>query len=180
MDTTNHPQPNLTTIEHGERIETLIRNSTEPLSLGDIGEKLGITGERVRQICSQLGIERPSATRGRKKVRIAKPCPTCGEDLPFKKRRRQHLLRCPTCDPTHITAHCRWCEKTFVLLASEYKARNRVHLGYKGNIYCSKACLSKHQATKKWWETSPIYQLTQENDDMNVRQAIEDYQKHQS
>ena len=180
MATKNHPEPNQVTVENGKKIQKLIQESTTTLSLEILGNKLGITGERVRQICIQMKIDRPKRTRGRIPVRIDKPCPTCGENLPFKKHSPKHVIRCPICDPTHVTAYCRWCEKSFVLLASHYKARKRTHKGYKGNLYCSKQCHNTHRASTEWWKKSPIYQRMQTGEKIDVKQAIEEYQMQQS
>ena len=175
MPPPKYPPPSPATIEHGRQIQNLLDESSDPLPLGTLGERLGITGERIRQICIQLDIKRPNATRGRKSTKVAQPCPTCGEDLPFRKGTAKPVIRCPACDPTHITVHCSWCKTPFELKASEYKARQRTHLGYKGNIYCTKNCLSKHQSAKKWWKASPIYQIMQKDSKKSVKQAIKDY-----
>ena len=176
MNPQDHPEPNQITVEHGKRIQALIQESPTPLSLETLGKKLGLTGERIRQVCLQMSINRPNARRGRVALRPDKPCPTCGENLPFKKRSSKHVTRCPTCDPTHVTAHCRWCKTPFDLLASHYKARKRVHKGYKGNLYCSKGCHSKHRTATEWWKKSPIYQRVQKDKNVNVKQAIREYQ----
>ena len=176
MNPQEHPEPNQTTRDHGERIQKLIQESTTTLSLETLGKKVGLTGERVRQVCIQMNIDRPNARRGRIAIRLDKPCPTCGENLPFKKRSPKHVIRCPICDPTHVTAHCRWCEKSFVLLASHYKARKRTHKGYKGNLYCSKECHNEHGASTEWWKKSPIYQRLQTDEKIDVKQAIKEYQ----
>jgi len=178
--TTHHleyPQPNQTTIAHGKKIQKLLHESSDPLTLDTLGERLGVTGERIRQICLQLDIDRPNATRGRKSTKVVQICITCGEDLPFLKGSAKPVVRCPNCDPTRVTVHCSWCTTTFELMASEYKARQRTHLGYKGNMFCSKDCLSKHQSSTKWWTTSPIYQSTQKDPEKSVKQAIKDYKE---
>jgi len=170
------------TKDHGEKIQRIIDQwevnpgGTEPPTLQTIGEQLGISRERVRQICIQLGIERPQAKRGNKRTRTETTCKDCGNILPFRKRQNVSVTRCPTCNPLHIKVECNNCGTEFTLIKSIYEARLRKEKGYKGNLYCTRKCFFDFQERKKWWETSPIVQITTEHK-VSMTEAVKIYQE---
>ena len=57
-----------------------------PLSLSAIGLTFGVSGERVRQVLSELGLSKP-------RVRKYSACVICGDQFPHSGP----LKRCPTC-----------------------------------------------------------------------------------
>lgn len=116
----------------------------------------------MRQICVQEGIDRPHASKGRERTRTESTCNDCGSILPFRKSHYVSVSRCQVCNPTHVTVECNNCGSDFELLKSVFDARRRKERGYKGKLYCTRECFFASQTRAKWWESSPIHQLTKE------------------
>ena len=163
---------------HGTAIKTLIDewkskgDDSEPPTLQVIADHLGISRERVRQICLQEDIERPQARRGNKRTREQTMCDECGNAIPFRKSSYVSVARCPTCNPTHVTIECNHCGDEFTLVTSVYKARLRKEKGYKGNLYCSRECFYDFQSRNKWWESSPTREIMKEKQ-VSMPEAVE-------
>ena len=163
---------------HGTAIKTLIDewkskgDDSEPPTLQIIADHLGISRERVRQICLQEDIERPQARRGNKRTREQTMCDECGNAIPFRKSSYVSVARCPTCNPTHVTIECNHCGDEFTLVTSVYKARLRKEKGYKGNLYCSRECFYNRQSKNKWWESSPTREIMKEKQ-VSMPEAVE-------
>jgi len=168
------------TEEHGKQIKQILNEwrenpeKQEPPTLKVIAKHLGISRERVRQICLQLGIERPQARRGNKRTRKEEVCSHCNNILPFRKSQNISVTRCPVCDPVNVDIECNNCGTEFTLLKSVYDARLREEKGYKGNLYCSRDCFFDYQKRAKWWETSPIVQITR-NEKVSMTEAVKIY-----
>ena len=163
---------------HGTAIKTLIDewkskgDDSEPPTLQVIADHLGISRERVRQICLQEDIERPQARRGNKRTREQTMRDECGNAIPFRKSSYVSVARCPTCNPTHVTIECNHCGDEFTLVTSVYKARLRKEKGYKGNLYCSRECFYDFQSRNKWWESSPTREIMKEKQ-VSMPEAVE-------
>ena len=171
------------TTKHGDAINEIIRtwqqkqlingdDSLEPPTLQTIANQLGISRERVRQICLQENIQKPQARRGTKRTREQSICKDCGNTLPFRKSSYVSISRCPVCNPTHVTIECSNCGDEFTILQSVYKARLRKEKGYKGNLYCSRECFYNRQSKNKWWESSPTREIMKEKQ-VSMPEAVE-------
>ena len=163
------------TKEHGNHIRSRIvewkKNPVgKPPTLKKLAEELNLSRERVRQICVQEGIDRPHARKGRDRIRTESTCNSCGNILPFRKSHYVSVTRCQICNPTHIPVECNNCGKEFTLIKSVLDARLRKDRGYKGKLYCTRECFFEFQTKAKWWQTSPIQQISAEQK-ISVKEA---------
>jgi len=104
------------------------------ISLRKIGEVFGISGERVRQICSVYQVE----TR---RVIESHPCKGCGKSISGQITKKfcseECLFRC-----LYVSLICNTCNQIFyrrrtIVLNREDDPR------YKGRNYCSRVCSAK-------------------------------------
>ena len=116
----------------GSRIRVVELRTHHPhMTLREIGEELGITRERVRQILTSEKLE----TRSTARIPIPMPsCKRCGNPVPYRKR----LFCSRICQrPTGRTiVMCHSCGKEISLMTSIYKTRH----ARAAHIHCSRTC----------------------------------------
>ena len=106
-------------------------------SLQEVGNHLGVTRERVRQILEKHRITKPRA----KKIYPSKFCIDCGIEINHTAKSG----RCGSCYHKRVSLNCFTCEKTFDIGRSSYKARIHV-TGTKREskrvtpLFCSRRC----------------------------------------
>ena len=103
------------------------------LTLREIGEKVGVTREYVRQVVAREALERVKYARVRgKPVRVARLCEVCGKlmDRDIKGNRHRACFR-------WVPFICK-CGKSFQLRESGVLATIRA--GQQVGIYCSNRC----------------------------------------
>jgi len=107
------------------------RKNYPEMTLREIGDAVGYTRERIRQILSEENLTTKSSGR------LVKPnssCQTCGNPVP-----RRRMLYCsnecrhPTGKTTFACANCR---KSITVMTSIYKSRT----SRSSNIYCGRTC----------------------------------------
>ena len=113
-----------------DRVKSL-RQSNPGMTLIEIGEEVGVTRERVRQILASENLE----TRSTARIPIPMPpCRRCGNFVPYRKR----IFCSSICQhPTGRTiVMCHSCGKEISLMTSIYKTRQ----ARAAHIHCSRTC----------------------------------------
>ena len=101
------------------------------MTLREIGEELGITRERVRQILVTENLE----TRSSARMPMPMPaCKRCGNPVPYRKR----IFCSRMCHRPNgrIIVICHSCGKAISLMTSIYKSRH----ARAAHIHCSRTC----------------------------------------
>lgn len=131
------------------------RQSNPNMTLVEIGDLVGVSKERVRQILAKANIE----TRSTNRIPKSLPnCKNCGKPVPSRGR-----LYCSNeCQhPNGKTKiNCHYCDKEIILRSAEYRTR----IQRARYIHCSKECLAESQRgrTKNNYRNE-IYQEDQIN-----------------
>ena len=133
-------------------------SGTEYRTLQSIGDDLGVTRERIRQLLNKHNLVNVSA---RQKPDMRKDCLVC--NLPVDKERKplkfvygkgwskegfKYLKYHTTCWEEKIwtTEVCSCCEKSFKIRHSDKKRRlSRMSLN-NGWLFCSRRCVNRHRA----------------------------------
>ena len=119
-------------------------------SLQAIGQILGVTGERARQILNKQGV-----------VRTRRPnhqlCLQCGRWIGTTKTQI-----CWTCNPPYSALICTQCGKEFQRLNSYISARNKNAYSYykTNNVFCGRQCFGAYAGTHYGW---PIHRNQRRN-----------------
>ena len=118
------------TIGNRDGVKSL-RIANPDMTLREIGEELGITRERVRQILTSEHLETRSTARIPTPM---PPCKRCGNPVLYRKR----LFCSRICQrPTGRTiVMCHSCGKEISLMTSIYKTRH----ARAAHIHCSRTC----------------------------------------
>ena len=116
-----------------------IREQHPEWTLNEIGEELGISRERVRQILRSENLETRSAKRVPKPM---PPCVRCGEPVPYRKR----IYCSPNCQRPNgrTTLHCHYCNKPVEVMSSIAKSRNSRYKFF----HCSRECRNNSRRGK--------------------------------
>ena len=96
-----------------------LRTHHPHMTLIEIGDEVGVTRERVRQILVSENLE----TRSTARIPIPMPpCRRCGNPVPYRKR----IFCSAICQrPTGRTiVNCNYCGKEISLMTSTYKTRH--------------------------------------------------------
>lgn len=122
------------------------RRDNPDMTLIEIGELVGVSKERVRQILSKANVETRSTNR------IPKPLPNCrrcGEIVPTRNR-IYCSNECQHPDGRTIV-NCHFCNKEVNLTSAQYRTRLR----RSSFIHCSKDCMyaSQRGMTRKNYHT---------------------------
>jgi hypothetical protein len=108
-----------------------LRKSNPDMTLIEIGNEIGITKERVRQILASEHLE----TRSTNRIPAPMPlCKQCGMPVPYRKR----IFCSAICHrpASRVTVNCHYCGKEMSLMASVYKSRS----DSSKYIHCSRTC----------------------------------------
>ena len=108
-----------------------LRTHHPHMTLIEIGDEVGVTRERVRQILVSENLE----TRSTARIPIPMPpCKRCGTPVPYRKR----IFCSAICQrPTGRTiVNCNYCGKEISLMTSTYKTRH----ARAAHIHCSRTC----------------------------------------
>jgi hypothetical protein len=108
------------------------RKSFPEMTLREIGDAVGYTRERIRQILSEENLATRSS--GRKFSKPKDPCLTCDQPVP----RRRMLYCSPQCRHPQgkTTFSCTQCNQPVTVMTSVYKSRT----SKSSNIYCNRTC----------------------------------------
>ena len=120
-----------------------LRKEHPNMTLQEMGEQIGISRERVRQILVSENL----STRSIKEVerRTFKPLPRCEScNLPTKAHNRKYCSSGCRFPGGWTTFACYRCGKENTIETSQYKKRAK----YYNHMHCSKSC-----STKTYWET---------------------------
>jgi len=121
-------------------------------SLDEIGRKVGVTRERIRQRLAEEGLQKISAT--------PKPeahCPTCGSRRNFyRKTGKRHI--CRKCNPPKVYhVICGSCGGPITLTQQQITSRTRPHPlrpeGRKTPFFCNKQCSGRWAGLHYGWGT---------------------------
>ena len=106
------------------------RKTFPEMTLKEIGDAVGYTRERIRQILSKENLTTSSS--GRKKPKSS--CLTCNQLVP----RRRMLYCSPKCRFPNgkTTFSCSFCQNSITVMTSIFKRRSSTS----SRIYCSRAC----------------------------------------
>ena len=138
-----------------------MRQDNPDMTLLDIGNIVGVTRERVRQILKKAGMETQSAkaaySRQPPHLKFGKPCPKCNKPVPYSQ-----LSKSKNTSPSSALIHgyytkyhkecrpgalfmdlvCPYCDKSFQLDTDEYSRKlERIQNGNQKAIYCSHRCV---------------------------------------
>jgi len=134
-----------------------MRQDNPDMTLLDIGNIVGVTRERVRQILKKAGMETRSAkaaySRQPPHLKFGKPCLKCNKPVPYSQ-----LSKSKNPSPSHgyypkyhkecrpgslfMDLVCPYCDKSFQLGMYYYKQRlKRLSVGSQKEIYCSHRCV---------------------------------------
>ena len=124
----------------GKREEAIqLRKAYPDMTLAAIGETIGVSRERVRQILSSENLE----TRSVGRIPVPMPlCRTCNNPVPIRKR----IYCSPECQRPHgkTSTNCHFCNKEIILMTSQYNARTSRNV----HIHCSRECRSADRRGK--------------------------------
>ena len=113
-----------------------LRKDNPDMTLKTIGEKVGLSRERIRQILASENLSTRSVTEVQR--RAFKPFPRCETcNLPTKAHNRKYCSN-------ECRFACYRCGKENTIETSQYKKRAK----YYNHMHCSKSC-----STKTYWET---------------------------
>lgn len=119
-------------------------------ALKEVGERFGVTGERVRQIANEMGMGRLYKT--------SQVCPECGG----RKSEVSQLCKGCRCASVRIALPCNNCGAPVMRLASELARRigkdgpKQTPSGpasYSGNVYCNKKCFGEWLGHEHGWNS---------------------------
>ena len=148
---------------HGPKRDAVIQlRLTQPeLTLKEIGEKVSLTRERVRQLLKMSGMETRSAKAAHQRrpehLRFGDPCRRCGEPVPWKRNKKYkaangryystggYALFCSKeCRSAPQTALiCEYCGNEYTLPSKLYARRLKfIAEGKYKSTYCSYSCKS--------------------------------------
>lgn len=115
-------------------------------NMSEVGRCIGVTRERIRQLCNKLGIER--------EAKLARLCKECGCEIGSGSRTGLCLL----CwrESKRITLPCDYCGHPHKRLLSLMKWK-RKDPRYKGKLYCSTKCSLLALQKAEWWKASPCW-----------------------
>jgi len=121
-----------------------LRQANGLLTLKEIGDRVGVTHERVRQILKRAGLP----TRGINPNAVF--CAKCQRKL---MRRPKDSL----CRPCHMkalgrpaTLPCGTCGKDIPMTPARWSNHKRyLKLGFPGNVYCDRTCRNKSDSLSK-------------------------------
>ena len=118
------------TIASRDRVIALRKHNPD-MTLIEIGNEIGITRERVRQILVSEQLE----TRSTSQIPRPMPlCKRCGISVPY--RRRTFCSAICQHPAGRVVVNCRYCGKEISLMASIYKSRS----DRSKYIHCSRTC----------------------------------------
>lgn len=134
-----------------------LKHETPTRTLQSIGDEVGVTRERVRQILKAEGLNNtyPPREYQSKRANLHNDCKTCGIELDIKAYHSRRVAECIPCRQitkdkalyTHITCpHCNFEFKiSKAYLATRQRLADRYHATYgKGNTsdrpFCSRKC----------------------------------------
>tara|TARA_B100000686_G_scaffold43789_1_gene46111 strand:- start:1086 stop:1625 length:540 start_codon:yes stop_codon:yes gene_type:complete len=142
---------------------------TPYVTLQELGDELGVTRERIRQILNKNGIKKARGNEYTRPVYCDK-----GHEITAIRIKTQRTSvqrkRCFICKPLSPTKHideygkikanqesqpCNYCGTTITRRATDF--RKNLPL-YKGNWYCDRKCFYAYQDKVQWWLTSPVIQ----------------------
>ena len=135
-----------------------LRSDNPDMTLLAIGNIIGVTKERVRQILKKAGMETKSAKEvlERRPLHLKfsqKPCPTCDKPVQYRQ-----WLHSKNTSPSHgyypiyhiecrpgalfMDLVCPYCDKSFQLGMYDYNQKlKRLNRGSQKAIYCSHRCV---------------------------------------
>jgi len=120
-----------------------LRKDNPDMTLKTIGEKVGLSRERIRQILASENLSTRSVTEVQR--RAFKPFPRCETcNLPTKAHNRKYCSNACRFPSAWTTFACYRCGKENTIETSQYKKRAK----YYNHMHCSKSC-----STKTYWET---------------------------
>ena len=134
-----------------------LRSDNPDMTLEAIGNIVGVTKERVRQLLKKAGMETRSAkaihARRPPHLKFGKPCPTCDKPVPYRQKESTNLspshgyypMYHIECRPGSLFVDlvCPYCHKSFQLPMYDYNQKMK-HLnnGSQKDLYCSHSCVS--------------------------------------
>tara|TARA_R110000765_G_scaffold331676_1_gene422475 strand:- start:3499 stop:4023 length:525 start_codon:yes stop_codon:yes gene_type:complete len=141
-----HKQPNLK-VDY----DTLVKAfSGEYRTLKDVGNELGVSKERIRQLINKFHLQDSS---GRQKADTRKICPVCNfiVEKPdnIRSTNRKYHTDCKY-NKTWKTQSCTVCKQDFTRRRKELFLREskRKNTGWtKGTMFCSRKCWGKYLAS---------------------------------
>jgi len=110
---------------------TELRKNNPNMTLQEIGETVGVSRERVRQILHSEQLE----TRSVDRIPVPMPlCKTCNNPVPLRKR----IYCSAECQRPEgkTTLNCHYCNKEITVMSSIYRARTKRAT----NVHCSRVC----------------------------------------
>tara|TARA_B100000949_G_scaffold220277_1_gene220105 strand:+ start:114 stop:803 length:690 start_codon:yes stop_codon:yes gene_type:complete len=134
-----------------------LRQDNPEMTLLEIGNIVGVTKERVRQILKKAGMETRSAKAAHERqpphLKFGKPCPTCNKPVQYRQ-----WLNSKNTSPSHgyypiyhiecrpgalfMDLVCPYCDKSFRLGMYDYNQKlKRLNKGIQKGIYCSHRCV---------------------------------------
>jgi len=132
-----------------------LRSTNPDMTLEAIGNIVGVTKERVRQILKKAGMETRSTKeiyeRRSPHLKFGNPCPTCNKPAPYKQKKYglytygYYLKYHVECRPSKVKIDliCPYCDKSFQIDKTRYFLRiKRINVGGQKAIYCSHQCVS--------------------------------------
>ena len=133
-----------------ERVAAL-RVADPKLTLQSIGDQVGVTRERVRQLLNEANLP----TRAVRELK-SYPCKYCGEHVASHKKAHR---RCGM-DAKTIYVRCHWCEKGLRRTPGTLFLDDPAH---KGRYYCNKTCFGR------WFGTTHGFAANRQN----IRSGLE-------
>jgi len=148
---------------HGPKRDAVIQlRLTQPeLTLKEIGEKVSLTRERVRQLLKKAGMETRSAKEAYQRrpehLRFGDPCRRCGEPVPWTRNKHykatngryystgSYALYCSKeCrSAPQIVLICEYCGNEYKIASKLYARRLKfIAEGKYKSTYCSYSCKS--------------------------------------
>jgi len=126
----SHPISSVRNTKWQQTIE--YRKSFPEMSLQEIGDAVGYTRERIRQILSKENLATRASGRGPNRPQDL--CLRCNQPVP---RRRMLYCSAECRNPNgKTTFNCSYCNQSVTVMTSDYKSRS----SRSSNIYCNRTC----------------------------------------